>query len=48
MLRRIWLCAALLLSASVAHAGLQIEINQGIELPPSRRALCLAGRWRTP
>ena len=33
MLRRIWLSAALLLSASVAHAELQIEINQGVENP---------------
>ena len=33
MLRRIWLCAALLLSVSVAHAELQIEINQGVENP---------------
>ena len=33
MLRRIWLCAALLLSFSVARAELQIEINQGVENP---------------
>ena len=35
MLRRIWLCAALLLSVSVAHAELQIEINKGVENPTS-------------
>ncbi len=33
MLRRIWLCAALLLSVPVAQAELQIEINQGVENP---------------
>ena len=33
MLRKIWFCAALLLSVSVAHAELQIEINQGVENP---------------
>ena len=44
MLQRIWLCAALPLA--LAHAELQIEINQGVETPPSRRAFCPAGRWR--
>ena len=33
MLRKIWFCAALLLSGSVAHAELQIEVNQGVENP---------------
>ena len=48
MLRRIWLCAALLLSVSVAHAELQIEINQGVENPTPIAVVPLPGRALAP